>query len=71
MDNFLYSNVLQWELSRKSAYGSFGNKEYRILSDEELWLNDESTACSENLSIILIPLGLQTGPSVVHFLHTW
>ena len=45
MDNILYSDVLQWELSRKSAYGSFGNKEYRILSDEELWLNDEIINC--------------------------
>ena len=45
MGNILYSNVLQWELSRKSACGSFGNKKYRILSDHELWFNDEVINC--------------------------
>ena len=44
MDSY-FSYKLEWELSRKSAYGSYGAKEYRILTSCDMWLNDDIINC--------------------------
>ena len=44
MDSY-FSYKLEWELSRKSAYGSYGAKEYRILTSSDMWLNDDIINC--------------------------
>ena len=44
MDSY-FSYKLEWELSRKSAYGSYDAKECRILTSSNMWLNDDIINC--------------------------
>ena len=44
MDSY-FSYKLEWELSRKSAYGGYGAKEYQILTSCDMWLNDDIINC--------------------------